>query len=104
LNKAEITKSLGENWLKPLKIQSSLYWAAILLLALFGAFKVLPNHDEKRVYITNPAFVLIAYFSVLHSIIASGDRYHFPIIPFLAIFSAYAVNLFHDRFKSNNYL
>lgn len=96
-NNEGITKALGESWLTPLKIQSTLYWTAILLLSLFGGVKILTTGRKERVYLTNPAFVLIAYFTVLHSIIASGDRYHFPIIPFLAIFSAYTLNIFTKK-------
>lgn len=100
-NKTGITKALGENWLTPLKVQSTIYWTVILILALYGAYKILTNQREKRVYLTNPAFILITYFTVLHCIIASGDRYHFPIIPFLAIFSAYTLSLFNNDDRKN---
>ena len=96
-NKAGITQSLGEKWLKPLKVQSTLYWSIILILALFGIYQLHRTNEWKKTYIETPILPLIAYFTVIHMIIASGDRYHFPIIPFLAMLSGYFVATIHYK-------
>jgi hypothetical protein len=35
--------------------------------------------------------MLWAYFIAIHSITVTGDRYHMPSIPFLAMLAAYGV-------------
>ncbi len=90
-NKLGITESLGDKWLKPLKYQSTFYWSVILLTAFYGAYIYLQQTEMKKALLETPFFALIAYFTVIHMIIASGDRYHFPIIPFLAMLSGYSI-------------
>ena len=93
-NKTSIEQSLGGNWLLPLKIHSTVYWSLILLLAIAGGYHLHKQTNKKKLYFENPMFSLIAYFTFIHMIIASGDRYHFPIIPFMAVLSGYYISLF----------
>lgn len=90
-----IKKTLGEKWLLPLKIQSTAYWSLMILLSIFGAYYYIKDSTSDKKYLENPMFALIIYFTSIHMIIASGDRYHFPIIPFLAIFSGYYLSKMH---------
>jgi hypothetical protein len=76
----------------PLKLLSSGYWMLILLLAIYGLWQLFKAEGFWQTITATPIFALLGYFTLLHVIIASGDRYHFPIIPFLAMLAAYALH------------
>jgi 4-amino-4-deoxy-L-arabinose transferase-like glycosyltransferase len=75
-----------------LKLVSSGYWMLILLLAIYGLWQLFKAEGFWQTITETPIFALLCYFTVLHVIIASGDRYHFPIIPFLAMLAAYTLH------------
>lgn len=82
-----IKQVLSERWSLPLKLISTSYWSVILLFSVFGSYYWSKETGIEKNLSNNPVLILILYFTVIHTIIASGDRYHFPIIPFLAILS-----------------
>ena len=75
----------------PLKLISSAFWILLVVLAVYGAIKLIRNDGFYNALTMTPIFALIAYNTSLHTIIASGDRYHFPIIPFIGLLAAYAL-------------
>jgi 4-amino-4-deoxy-L-arabinose transferase-like glycosyltransferase len=58
-------------------------FAALTLLGLFGATH--PQGSEKNRFLL---FGLIAYFSLLHSLVFGEARFHYVLIPILALFAA----------------
>ena len=75
--------------IKFLKIISSAYWYLMLLLALVGFIFLLYNEQWK--ILTNPIFMLSGYFAAIPIIVVGQDRYHFAMIPLIAILAAYSV-------------
>lgn len=74
-----------------LKLISSAFWILLVLMAVYGAIKLIRNDGFYNALTVTPIFALIAYNTALHTIIASGDRYHFPIIPFIGILAGYGI-------------
>jgi hypothetical protein len=91
-NLGGLKKINADATLLPLKLLSSGYWMLILVLAIYGLWQLFKIEGLWQTITATPIFALLGYFTVLHVIIASGDRYHFPIIPFLAMLAAYAVS------------
>lgn len=89
----------GTQRLAPLKGVSQAYWLAVLLLAFGGVATVLLRSRSADSWrhvareLAAPPVVLWAYFAVLHAVIVSQDRYHFPSIPFIAMLAALALHL-----------
>ena len=81
----------AESAVLSLKLLSSGYWMMILLLAIYGLLRLFKQQGIWQTLTITPIFALLGYFTVLHVIIASGDRYHFPIIPFLAMLAAHSL-------------
>lgn len=75
--------------LAPLKILSSAYWLGALALALVGVCLFL---IEKPLRIFDPFIVAPAMFASVAIIVVGGDRYHMPMMPFIALFAAFAVD------------
>ncbi len=72
----------------PLKIVSSAYWLAALGLAFIGVALFL---IEKPLRIFDPLIVAPAMFAAVAIIVVGGDRYHMPMMPFVALFAALAI-------------
>jgi len=83
----------------PLKLISSAYWLLLVLLAIYGTVKLVRINGWNNALTATPIFVLISYNTILHTIIASGDRYHFPIIPFIGMLAAYALFQIKKSYK-----
>ena len=84
-----IQKRYSEKILKPLKLLTAIYWWIMLAGALFGALLLL-RHRHWLDALTLPPLTAWAYFIAVHSIVVSGDRYHMPSIPYIAMLAAYA--------------
>lgn len=78
-----------------LKLATQAYWIAVLLAALGGAATLLLRARGAQSWralaaeLASPPLVLWGYFAVLHALIVSQDRYHFPSIPFIAMLAAW---------------
>lgn len=86
----------GQGILLPLKIVNQLFWISVLGLALIGIV-LLVKQQGWFMTITDPAVVIWGYFATIHAIIVSGDRYHFPSIPMIAILAALTLEHWLDR-------
>lgn len=84
-NAPALEKMLGSSGLPYLKALSSLYWivcfAGALCWVLWAVF-------SRRISILNPLLVVSAFFFVVPVLTVGQDRYHLPLIPFVAIFAA----------------
>lgn len=72
----------------PLKLLSSAYWFSALALALIGVALFL---IEKPLRIFDPLIVAPAMFAAVAIIVVGGDRYHMPMMPFIALFAAFTI-------------
>lgn len=101
-NIAGIKQQGFEQAVVPLKLISTAFWILLVILAVYGAIKLIRNDGFYNTLTMTPIFALIAYNTALHTIIASGDRYHFPIIPFIGLLAAYALVEIKDRIISKD--
>ncbi|THK41187.1 glycosyltransferase family 39 protein [Methylophaga sp. SB9B] len=112
------SENIGVNWniegikqqgwdkaVLPLKLISSAFWVLLVLLALYGAVNLIRKEGWFNALTVTPIFALIAYNTTLHTIIASGDRYHFPIIPFIGLLAGYSLfSLYKKKNPAEYYL
>jgi 4-amino-4-deoxy-L-arabinose transferase-like glycosyltransferase len=90
-----LEKLLSKSELLYLKILSSLYW----LICFAGALGwVLWAVFSKRVSALNPLLVVSAFFFVVPVLTVGQDRYHMPLIPFVAIFAALGLHAIQQYF------
>ena len=54
---------------------------------------------KDRLKLISPIFILIFYFSLLHSVVISSLRYRLPIEPFLIILASYSFYFIYKRLK-----
>ena len=71
-----------------LKLVSSLYWLAVFLLSLIGVGLFL---WRKPLRIFDPLVVTPGLFAAVALLVVGQDRYHMPIMPFVALFAALAI-------------
>jgi len=90
-NEQGIEQRYGHSLLLPLKLWSSGYWYLVLASAVMGTLFLLRYRYWLDV-VTLPPLVLWLYFTAIHGITVTGDRYHIPTIPFLAMLAAYGIN------------
>jgi len=84
-NEVAIGDLFGDLGIFIAKALSSAYWIALVLSALAGIVVLAKRHKLGALF--HPIFGSWAYFTAVHSIIVSGDRYHMPSAPFVAILS-----------------
>lgn len=91
-NEIGLKQSFGGSVLMPLKLLTSFYWWIVLACAGYGLYLLLQNRTWLE-FLTLPPLTAWAYFTGVHSIIVTGDRYHIPSDPFIAMLAAYAINV-----------
>jgi hypothetical protein len=65
-----------------------------LPLLIFGVWGMwLAN---RRNILILPFVLLVAYFNLIHSFMAAGARLAFPVVPYLIIFTVYAIYCFYE--------
>lgn len=87
-------QSLPQEAQGPIKIVSSAYWFMVLGLSLIGLGLFL---RESLARIFDPLVVAPALFAAVAILVVGQDRYHMPMMPFIAIFAAFAITRFQDR-------
>ncbi len=78
-----IKRMVGDGGIFVLKAVSSLYWIALVFMAIIGLLVLWKNLRFGALF--HPIFGGWAYFTAVHAIIVSGDRYHMPSAPFVAL-------------------
>ena len=94
-------KGLHDSPLEPaaklIKYTSTFYWWVMLLGGITGICVLLAKTPILKV-IFHPAILMWAYFTAVHAVTVSNDRYHFPAIPFIAALIGLAIaTLFTKR-------
>jgi 4-amino-4-deoxy-L-arabinose transferase-like glycosyltransferase len=67
-----------------LKIFNNVYWWAALLLGLGGIIRLVRLRGPLHALI-HPTVLIWCYFAAVHALTVTMDRYHFPVIPCIAI-------------------
>ena len=94
--------------LKKMAIQSVQFWylggskwrcllfaimqLSLLIPGLFGIFFAIKNR-----FFVVPLLLIIIYFVIVHSLAVTSARYSIPIMPYVAIFAAYALNILLNK-------
>lgn len=89
-NEEGLRRTMGEAGILANKVIAQGYWMAALALAVFGFGAAARRAGAYIVF--HPAFVMIAYVTAVHAIIVIQDRYHYPAVPFLAMFGGVALS------------
>ena len=97
-NEEGLERSFGRGVLMPLKIISLAYWWLMLACAAYGLVLLLRRRTWLEV-LSLPPLVAWAYYTAVHAITVTGDRYHVPSDPFIAMLAAYALGEILARFS-----
>ena len=82
-NEAAIERIAGTGGVQAAKLVATGYWYALLLLALWGVWRV-AGLTGWRVFF-HPAVLALLYFTALHAVTVVQDRYHMPVSGFVAV-------------------
>lgn len=88
-NGPSIERLVSDFWVLALKLLATLYWIALVIGALVGLG--LQFREVGWGALFQPVFGGWAYFTAVHAIIVSGDRYHMPSAPFVALLAGVAL-------------
>lgn len=77
--------SLDPAWHIPLKTFSTLYWLAVFAASLGGVGLFL---RERPMNLFDPLIAAPAMFAAIAVLVVGQDRYHMPMMPFVALFAA----------------
>jgi hypothetical protein len=100
-NTGGIKHSELEGYVFPLKLISSGFWILVVLLSVYSLISLIKRDGLFQTLLITPIPVLLIYYTSLHMIIASGDRYHFPIIPLLAVLAAYSFQSIYKKLNNS---
>ena len=89
-NAEGLTERFGLAVIHPLRVLSTGYWWGVLALALAGLAILVRREGIWRVAL-HPAVLTWAYFAAVHGVMVIQDRYHFPVIPSVAMLAAVAL-------------
>lgn len=98
-NAEGIQQALGESWVHGLKRFTQVTWALILALALAGFWAAIRQHGWFRT-LTSPITLSILYFTAIHSVVVSQERYHLAFAGQLAILAGLGAGLISDRLRT----
>ncbi len=97
-NKTMLEQRFGKPVLLPLKLVSTAYWLAMLILGLVGLYFLLKKRDLDLLH---PLIVVPAFFFIIPVLTVGQDRYHVPLDPFIAIIAGYAIHSFLAKCKKS---
>lgn len=89
----------GTQSLLPLKIVSQVFWLSVLGLAIIGI--VLLSKQKGWTMMVHLVMIMWGYFTLVHAIFISGDRFHFYSVPMISMLSALALAHVFELFKTH---
>ncbi|MGE0350262.1 glycosyltransferase family 39 protein [Hydrogenophaga sp.] len=98
-NAEGIKQALGEPWVPGLKRFTQLTWMLILGLALVGLGATVCQRGWRKT-LTSPFVLSILYFTAIHSVVVSQERYHLAFAGQMAILAAVGAAWLSDRVTS----
>lgn len=100
-NEKGLEQRFGHSVLMPLKSISTTYWWLILACAGYGLILLLRQRTWLE-FLTLPPLTAWVYYTAVHSITVTGDRYHVPSDPFIAMLAAYAISVLLWKLGASN--
>lgn len=88
-NETAVTALAGKSGVTLAKLIASAYWIALVLSGLSALLILWPQHRLGTLF--HPIFGGWAYFTAVHAVIVSGDRYHMPSAPFVALLAGVTI-------------
>lgn len=89
-NSGGIEHRFGKGTVPLFKRFTQLTWAAIFLAAIAGTWIAMRLHGVSRI-VTSPMLAMGAYFSVVHAVVLTGDRYHLVAAGAVASLAGFAL-------------
>lgn len=83
-----------------IKAGSSGYWLLLFALAIAGAFRFILSEPIRMFH---PMILISGLFGAVAILVVGQDRYHMPLMPFVAIFAAYFIDICitrRERFRT----
>jgi hypothetical protein len=75
---------------RTVRIFNQLYYTAILILFALGSMFLFKG-PEKIPAVMLTGYVLIGYFTLISIVFSGQSRFHFPIMPWVAMYAAYGI-------------
>lgn len=97
-NETALLQGIGTIGVLILKLVATGYWVALVLGAVVGV--ALRFRSDRLGALFHPVFGGWAYFTAVHAVIVSGDRYHMPSAPFVALLAGVVLAHLAQRFTS----
>jgi 4-amino-4-deoxy-L-arabinose transferase-like glycosyltransferase len=97
-NRVSLNQSISDKGIALLKMGSTIYWYFALILGIGGLLLYL--FIQKWSAVLFPPLVIAGYLASIPLLTVGQDRYHMPLIPFIACFSAYALQLAHKQWRN----
>jgi 4-amino-4-deoxy-L-arabinose transferase-like glycosyltransferase len=101
-NQAAIERLLGRYGPDVSKLVATGYWYGLLSLTAVGLWQL--GRARRWEIVFHPTVVGLLYFTGLHAVIVTGDRYHMPVAGFIALLGgvglAYLVKKLFSRVQS----
>jgi 4-amino-4-deoxy-L-arabinose transferase-like glycosyltransferase len=97
-NSLGIGASFGENAIEPLKRFTQISWAVLFFFALVGIWSLFRDRGWWYAAVSPPVMV-IAYFTAIHAVTVSQDRYHLSFASFLAVLMAAGICVFFQHYS-----
>lgn len=97
-NEAGIAARFGESALRPLKLFTHASWGLILVTAIAGLVVLVRARGLWRV-VCSPVVVTIAFYSLIHSVVVSQDRYHLEFAVQVALLAGVALDALRSRWR-----
>jgi len=94
-NRIGVAEHTNEQGIKLLKQFSTLYWYIMLVAAVAGALLCWRRAGWGGIFFE--PLVLTAFFISIPLLTVGQDRYHMPMIPFIACYAAYLLNDWLER-------
>lgn len=89
-----VGKNLASRKFPSVGFVMSMLYAIMTMVAFWGIYRVVKNGDWIK---SLPIVVLVIYFMVVNSLIASVPRYRLPVEPFVLCFAVYGVSEFFKK-------
>lgn len=96
-----IRKAFGPKAEVPLKRFTQITWAALFAIGLIGIWSSTAAVGLWKTLVC-PAFATVAYFSLIHGLTVSQDRYHLSFASLLAVYIALGLSYLIDRGKPSH--
>jgi 4-amino-4-deoxy-L-arabinose transferase-like glycosyltransferase len=87
-NRSALDQRLDHRGLHVLKLLTSAYWWLAATAAMVGAWSLLRR--DRAIGLLHPLILLPAFTAAVPTLTVSQDRYHFPMIPMVAILASVA--------------